>query len=116
MFHIMVRYLNFVYLLNSKEKKIRTGSALPADSVNLAYFKVDEVSPENTLTVIDLSSSIKENFIDYKMFFAPLNAIELLIKYKNKIFKICNDLFPQPFYYYDEYIFLGKIEKFIKNE
>ena len=51
---------------NSKEKKIRTGSALPADSVNLAYFKVDEVSPENTLTVIDLSSSIKENFIDYK--------------------------------------------------
>jgi hypothetical protein len=35
---------------NSKEKKIRTGSALPANSVNLAYFKVDEVTPGNSLT------------------------------------------------------------------
>jgi hypothetical protein len=51
---------------NSKEKKLRSGSALPADSVNLAFFKVDDVSPENTLTVIDLSPSIKENYIDYK--------------------------------------------------
>jgi len=51
---------------NSKEKKIRTGSALPANSVNLAYFKVDEVTPGNSLTVVDSSSSIKENFIDYK--------------------------------------------------
>lgn len=53
-------------ITNSKEKKLRSGSALPADSVNLAYFKVEDVTPENTLTVIDLSPSIKENYIDYK--------------------------------------------------
>ena len=48
---------------NSKEKKIKKGYNLPSSAVNLGYYSVDDISPGNSLTVVDTSTSIRENYI-----------------------------------------------------
>ena len=50
-------------IIESKETKIKKGYTLPSSAVNLGYYSVEDISPSNSLAVIDTSTSIKENFI-----------------------------------------------------
>jgi len=50
-------------ILNSKEAKIKKGLKLPKASVNLGYYSAEDISPANSLTVVDTSLSIQENYI-----------------------------------------------------
>lgn len=46
---------------SGKEPSIKTGNSVPADAVNLAYYTSKEISPQNNISILDLSSLIPEN-------------------------------------------------------
>jgi mRNA deadenylase 3'-5' endonuclease subunit Ccr4 len=49
--------------LKKRSEKVGT---LPDKVINLGYFDIEEISPSNSLTVLDTSAVIKENFIEQK--------------------------------------------------
>lgn len=51
---------------NSNEKKIKKGLTLPSDAINLGYVKTEDVTPGSSLVVIDSSTAIKENVLEFK--------------------------------------------------
>lgn len=46
---------------SGKEPAIKTGNYIPEDAINLAFYTTKEVSPENNISIIDLSGLIPEN-------------------------------------------------------
>lgn len=48
---------------NSKEKAFKIGKTVPSDAAPIAYFTTEEVSPENNISILDLSDTILENSI-----------------------------------------------------
>lgn len=59
----MKSFKNFIKSIDSfrSEPSIKRGNSLPVDSVNLGWYSADEVTPENFLSVLDLSNTIPEN-------------------------------------------------------
>ena len=51
---------------NSNEKKIKKGLTLPSDAINLGYIKTEDVTPGSSLVVIDSSTAIKENVLEFR--------------------------------------------------
>lgn len=49
---------------DSNEKKIKKGLSLPKDSINLGYYKTQDVTPGTSLVIVDSSPAIRENTID----------------------------------------------------
>ena len=47
--------------VNSKETATKVGKVVPSDAANLAFYSNEELSPNNNLSVIDVSQSILEN-------------------------------------------------------
>ena len=62
---------------NSLEKKIKKGTTLPSNTINLGYFETEDLSPSNSLMVIDSAAAIKENVIDIQNKRISLVANEL---------------------------------------
>ena len=62
---------------NSIDRKIRKGSSLPSNTINLGYFETEDLSPLNSLMIIDSSKTIKENIIDLQNKRISLIANEL---------------------------------------
>jgi peptidoglycan hydrolase-like protein with peptidoglycan-binding domain len=62
---------------NSLEKKIKKGTTLPSNTINLGYFEAEDLSPSNSLMVIDSAAAIKENVIDIQNKRISLVANEL---------------------------------------
>lgn len=50
--------------LNRKEKAIKVGNNVPSGSVGLSLFSVKDISPENNISMVDLSETILENRIN----------------------------------------------------
>lgn len=46
---------------NNKEKSIKSGSIVPEEAANLAFYSNEKINPKNNLSVVDLSSTISEN-------------------------------------------------------
>lgn len=51
---------------NSNEKKIKKGLTLPSDAINLGYVNAEDVTPGSSLVVIDSSTAIRENVLEFK--------------------------------------------------
>jgi hypothetical protein len=62
---------------NSIDKKIKKGTTLPSNSINLGYFETEDLSPSNSLMIIDSSKTVKENIIDIQNKRVSLIANEL---------------------------------------
>lgn len=54
--------------ISGKEKAIKVGNNVPSGSIGLSWFSSHEVTPSNTIGVIDYSSLIKENKISEKSY------------------------------------------------
>ena len=54
--------------VSGKEKAIKVGTNVPSGSVGLSWFNSHEVTPSNTIGVIDYSNLIKENKISEKSY------------------------------------------------
>ena len=60
-----------------KEPAIKTGNFVPKDAVNLGWFSGREITPENNLSFIDLSSLIPENAVSNNQLDTIMYANEL---------------------------------------
>ena len=47
--------------VNAKENATKVGKLVPTDAANLAFYSNEQLSPNNNLSVIDVSQSIPEN-------------------------------------------------------
>ena len=54
--------------VSGKEKAIKVGTNVPSGSIGLSWFNSHEVTPSNTIGVIDYSNLIKENKISEKSY------------------------------------------------